>query len=84
MARLQNKFDEYRNTIESSIETIRQLLSQSKKLVELSNTLEDGESKKTIDDIQTNINASIDKMIDNITKLFIEYESLIKEYARAS
>ena len=84
MARLQNKFDEYKSTIESSLETVRQLLSQSKKLAELSGTLENGESKKTIDDIQANINTSINKMLDNINTLFVEYESLIKEYARAS
>lgn len=81
---IQEKFIGYQRIIKSNLNTIKELIEQSKKLAEIVDLVKDDSSKKTIQEIKQSIEKSIDKLLDNTNKLFSEYKNLIEKYASAA
>lgn len=81
---IQEKFIGYQRIIKSNLNTIKELIEQSKKLAEIVDLVKDDSSKKTIQEIKQSIEKSIDELLDNTNKLFSEYKNLIEKYASAA
>jgi len=82
----ENFREQFRNLntiILSNVDTLKGLISQSKSLSEIINQLGDKEEnteiKKALEETQTNISSSIEKLTQQTQKLFEVYNKLIDQ-----
>ena len=74
---IKDQFESFRSLIRSNISTIRELLEQVSRLSALVENEKNEETKKSLQEIQSNLEAKIEELLSTTEKLFETYKKLL-------
>lgn len=80
---ISNQFKSLKSVIDSNIKTLDALIEQSKQLETLAQNISDTEAqsdtKEKLSKLRDNLNESIKELVDQTSKLFETYQTLLHE-----